>query len=726
MPPIDRASSEASVSVADEPRATPYTYADLATALRAVGLTAGDTVFVHACLDTLGPAEGVATPEHAGRLLYRALRDVVGEGGTVVVPTYTFSFCQQELFDVQGTPARSGPWSTSAEFLEYVRTLPSSVRSRDPIHSVAAIGPQARSLVCDLPPTCFGLGSIHHRLMEVGAKICVIGTGLEEATFRHYVEEGVGVPFRFRKLFTGAIRENGSVRKQGWIYYVRILSGSAFPDGRRLEQIARHEGICRAAAVGRGEILGLECRDYYRVTRRELERDPWFTARGPAGDPVVLDDAAVGSPRLSVTLPPDASLRDMVEALWARPRDIVSDGYDVALAALATQLPMTVHEYPTGLECWSWIVPEKWTCHEAYLETLGGKRLLSVSENPLIVVRYSLPFEGDVTRDVLLDHLHVHATLPDATPFVFKYYERDWGLCCSRELRDSLSDDRYRVVIRTSFSFGTLKVGEVVVPGRSDRSIVLCAHLCHPTMVNDDLTGVVVGIDVMRALLARPTPRYTYRFLIVPETIGSIAHLSQHPDLIPTMAGGLFLEMLGRDHPHALQLSYTGTTQVDACLTAMLRRYDPRGWTATFRTLMGNDERQFNAPGVRVPMLSLTRQLSASEPDFPYREYHSSRDTPAVVPWQRLEESRDLVLHMIDALERNVVPVNRFPGEPFCARYGIHVDAFADREGHRALFDLLFLVDGTRSVADIAAAAGISFDAAATIVEQLKHHGLVD
>jgi len=386
---------------------------------------------------------------------------------------------------------------------------------------------------------------------------------------------------------------------------------------------------------------------------------------------------------------------------------------------------MTIHEYPTGLECWSWIVPEKWTCHEAYLETLDGKRLLSASENPLHVVRYSLPFEGEVTRDALLDHLHVHPRLPDATPFVFKYYERDWGLCCSRDLRDSLGDDRYRVVIRTSFSYGTLKVGEVVVPGATPQTIVLCAHLCHPAMVNDDLTGVVVGIDVMRALLARPTPRYTYRLLIVPETIGSVAYLSRHPELIPTMTGGLFLEMLGRDHPHALQLSFSGTTQVDACLTAVLHRSDARGWTAPFRTLMGNDERQFNAPGVRVPMLSLTRQLPSSEPDFPYREYHSSQDTPALVPWQRLEESRELVLHMIDALEHNVTPVPRFPGEVFCSRYGLHVEFFKDPEGHRALFDVMFLIDGTRSVIDIATACGVSFDTVERIVQVLHRHGLV-
>src|SRR5581483_2487910 len=137
--------------------------------------------------------------------------------------------------------------------------------------------------------------------------------------------------------------------------------------------------------------------------------------------------------------------------------------------------------------------------------------------------------------------------------------------CCSRKLRDTLTDDHYRVRIRTDFSYGTLKVGEVIAPGRSDDCIVLCAHLCHPHMVNDDLSGVVVGMDVMRRLIKRRNLRYTYRFLIVPETIGSISYLSHHQDLIPRMKGGLFLEMLGLRHPAALQRSIIGNTEVDEC-----------------------------------------------------------------------------------------------------------------------------------------------------------------
>ena len=420
-------------------------------------------------------------------------------------------------------------------------------------------------------------------------------------------------------------------------------------------------------------------------------------------------------------------MEELISALWRLPRDIVSDGYDAALRALSTQVPMTVHEYPTGTECWTWVVPEKWTCHEAWLETLDGRRLFAYEDNPLHVVSYSLPIEREVSRNELFEHLHVHPGLPDAIPFVFKYYERDWGLCCSKDCKDSLRDDRYRVVIRSEFSYGTLKVGEVVVPGRSSETFVLCAHLCHPAMVNDDLSGVVVGLKVMQELLKRSTPRYTYRFLILPETIGSAAYLSHNGELIPKMIGGLFLEMLGLKYPHALQLSFSGDTEVDRCLIQVLKDSDPHGWTGRFRTVVGNDERQFNAPGVRVPMLSLSRVIQGNKGCWRYYpEYHSSQDTPEITSYTRLAESRDLVLKMIDAIEGNQVPVNRYQGEVFCSRYGLNIDVYANPEGNRALFDIIFLIDGTRSVAEIARICSISVESARSVVEELRQLDLVE
>ena len=319
----------------------------------------------------------------------------------------------------------------------------------------------------------------------------------------------------------------------------------------------------------------------------------------------------------------------------------------------------------------------------------------------------------------------LHPRLLDAIPFVFKYYERDWGLCCSERVKQSLTDDSYRVVIRSDFSRGALKVGEAVATGQSEECVVLCAHLCHPAMANDDLSGVVVGVEVMRRLMQRRSLRYTYRFLVVPETIGSVAYLSQNEGLIPTMKGGLFLEMLGLPHPHALQRSFDGGTEVDRCFALALRSRDPDAWTGAFREIIGNDERQFNAPGVRVPMLSLSRVRHPSDPDWPYPEYHSSLDTPDVCSEAQLEASCDVVLRMIDALERNAVPRNLCKGEVFCSRYGLHIDPYADPEAHRALFDIMYLIDGRRSIVDIAETCGVSLAAVERVVGELGRHGLV-
>ena len=417
---------------------------------------------------------------------------------------------------------------------------------------------------------------------------------------------------------------------------------------------------------------------------------------------------------------------DLVHELWFLKRDILSDDFDRALYRLAEEIPMVIHEYPTGESCWTWRVPEKWTCQEAYLETLEGQRLLDYADHPLHVVSYSLPFEGVVDRQELLRHLHTHPRLPDAIPFVFKYYQRDWGLCAPQTLRDSLKEEAYRVVIRASFEPGMLKVGEVTIAGESEYTFVLVAHLCHPAMANDDLTGIVVGVDVARSLLAGPKPYYTYKLLFLPETIGSVAYLSHNEALIPHMVAGLFLEMLGNDSPHALQGSFQPDSQADRCLNAVFRDLDPRGYNGAYRTIIDNDERQFNAPGVRVPMLSLSRvEAPKSSGRPPYPQYHSSHDTPEIVTQERLEASVNIVLKLIEACENNQYLINNFKGEVFCSGYGIWIDYRLNPEGHRLLFEIMERCDGEHTVADIAHELDTGFQAVWLIVHQLHEKGLI-
>lgn len=450
-----------------------------------------------------------------------------------------------------------------------------------------------------------------------------------------------------------------------------------------------------------------------------------------------------------------ASMMELIEELWFLKRDIISDDYDRALARLGKEIPLTIHEVPSGTKVWTWTVPEKWTCKEAYLETLDGKRLLDYADHPLRVLSYSQPFEGEVTREELLQHLHVHPQLPDAIPFVFKYYQPEWGLCATRTLRDSLKDKKYRVVIRTEFAPGTLKIGEILIPGQRPECFVLAAHLDHPAMVNDDLSGVVVGVEVAKRLLAGPKPYYSIRLLLFPETLGSIAYLSQHEDLIPGMLGGLFLEMLGNDAPHALQQSFQPHCAVDRALVAAFSTLEPNAYVGGFRTVIDNDERQFNAPGVRVPMLSLSRVVNPQLPESrfrPYPEYHSSLDTPAIVSAARLEESVKLVLGLLDAFQQtqsnapsklelglteavrqaqgnpstnNGYIVNHFKGEVFASGYGLWVDYKTDVAGHKRRFEIMDRCDGTRRVADIASELGLSFQEVWDVIEKLIEKKLV-
>ncbi|MEN6350420.1 MAG: DUF4910 domain-containing protein [Syntrophomonas sp.] len=660
------------------------------------------------------PAE-LANGKSAVDVIANAVLEVIGLEGTFITPTFTYSFCNREIFDPINTPSDVGA------FGEVLRKKSGFQRSLDPIFSVTGCGKKIDKLFADLPNDCFGVDCIYDRLSKMNAKVCNIGLSLFFLTPIHHLEQMIGVPYRFRKTFTGYIRQEGNLRKETWIYNVRMMDDYSMPNCQRLDDIARKRNICSRIPVGRGYIFCASIQDLYELARQEVEKNPWYLAVGPACNPLESEEKRVTKKSFIVQLPEKASMKEMIDGLWELPRDIISDGYDSALEALSGQIPMQIHNYETGNECFTWIIPEKWTCHEARLETIKGKVLFSYTDNPLHVISYSLPFEGVITCEELLKHLYVHPRLTEAIPFVFKYYERDWGLCCTQVIKDSLKDDFYRVKIDTEFSYGTLKVGEIVVKGETDECLVLCAHLCHPAMVNDDLTGVVAGLDLMREILEKKNLRYTYRFIILPETIGSAAYLSHNQDAIKNMQGGLFLEMLGTPYPHALQLSLQGDTQLDKCIQLVVKENDPYSWTGKFLEVVLNDERMFNAPGINVPMLSLSRILPRGTEGAPYPEYHTSFDNPDRININNLKSSRDLVLKIIDAWENNRIPCPNFRGELFFSRFrGIDYATMEEE-----LFKIMFCLNGEKTVVDIAWETGISLTKAFYILDIFNKEKLI-
>lgn len=406
----------------------------------------------------------------------------------------------------------------------------------------------------------------------------------------------------------------------------------------------------------------------------------------------------------------------LIEDLWFKRRDIISDGYDESLKYISKIIPLKIRKFPSGTKCWTWTVPEKWSIKEAYIEDLDGNRLLDLKDHPLHVISYSLPIDKVVTKKELMEHLHTKPDRPDAIPFEFKYYERDWGFCIQHKRLNEFTKDKYRVLIESKFDNGTLKVGDYTIKGGSDETIVLAAHLCHPAMVNDDLTGVAVLVDIAKQMSERNN-HYTYKFLLVPETIGSVAYLSQNEGVIPKLKYGIFLDMLGNNNIHALQLSRQGNTRLDRIARYAMKRKSTDFREGPFGKITGNDERVFNGPGVDVPMISISR--------YPYPEYHSSDDNPGIISEKNLIESKELISEILNIIDSDYIPQRKFKGPVFLSGYGLWVDWRINEKLNKNIEQIMLRLEGDKSVFDIAEELNMEFNDVLDYVNKLWGKGLI-
>jgi aminopeptidase-like protein len=423
-------------------------------------------------------------------------------------------------------------------------------------------------------------------------------------------------------------------------------------------------------------------------------------------------------------MPKSKAIMNLINDLWYKRRDLISDGFDDSLSYISKIIPLKIHKIPTGTKCWTWTVPEKWSVKEAYIEDSKGKRILDVKDHPLHVISYSLPINKIVSKEELLKHLHSRPDKPKAIPFEFKYYQRDWGFCIQHEKLQTLTDKKYRVVIDSTFEKGNLKVGEFQIKGKSKETVVVVAHLCHPAQVNDDLTGVAVLTHVAMEM-AKTKPFYTYKFLVLPETIGSIAYLSQNEKVIPQLKYGMFLEMLGNDNIHALQLTRQGSTKLDSIaryvmknkLTLRLGSGQENFREGAFRKVICNDEMVFNGPGVDCPMISVSR--------FPYPEYHTSDDNPSIVTEERLQESKELVQEILRILDKDYIPKRTFKGPVFLSGFGLWVDWRQNRPLNHNIEQIMLRLEGDKSIFDIAEELDMDFDVVLDYIDKFFEKKLV-
>ena len=414
---------------------------------------------------------------------------------------------------------------------------------------------------------------------------------------------------------------------------------------------------------------------------------------------------------------------ELVTELYPLCRSITGDGLRATLEVLRREVGVELREVASGTEVLDWTVPQEWNIREAFVEDPRGRRVIDFRESNLHVVSYSTPVDRTMPLAELREHLHTLPEHPDWIPYRTSYYRESWGFCASQRLVDGLPEGEYRVRIDSTLAPGRLDWGELVIPGTSDEEVLLSCHVCHPSLANDNLSGIAVATWLARRLQESDGLRYSYRLLFVPGTIGSISWLAANRERLDRIRHGLVLACVGDPGPLTYKRSRRGDATVDRAMAHVLER-GGRPYELVDFSPYGYDERQYCSPGFDLPVGSLSRT-----PYGRYPEYHTSADDLGLVRPACLEESLETCWRLLGVLEGDRTYQSRSPyGEPQLGKRGLYGSTGGQshtQEEQMAMLWVLNLADGRHSLLDTAERAGLPFELVERVAERLRLAGLL-
>ncbi len=413
----------------------------------------------------------------------------------------------------------------------------------------------------------------------------------------------------------------------------------------------------------------------------------------------------------------------LVTELYPICRSITGDGVRRTLELVGRHVPLETFEVPSGTQVFDWTVPKEWNIADAWVKDPRGERVIDFGESNLHVVSYSTPVRMTVSLAELGEHLFTLPEHPEWIPYRTSYYREDWGFCMSEDRRSRLKDEDYEVCIDASLEAGHLTYAECFLPGRSEEEFLVSCHVCHPSLANDNLSGIAVASFLARHL-SRLDLRYSYRFLFIPGTIGSITWLAHNETAAARTAHGLVVAGVGDPGPFTYKRSRQGSAEVDRAMCHVLEHSGSPHQVADFSPY-GYDERQFCSPGFDLPVGRFSRS-----PHGEYPEYHTSDDDLDLVRPEHLAESFIQLLAAVELVEHNGTYANTNPKcEPQLGRRGLYkaVGGQADQEAMQlALLWVLNQSDGSRSLLDIAERSGLVFGTVRRAADALAEHGLLE
>jgi aminopeptidase-like protein len=435
----------------------------------------------------------------------------------------------------------------------------------------------------------------------------------------------------------------------------------------------------------------------------------------------------------SMDLRPDtnsqAAMWNLISELFPKYRTLCGPGYRASLDAINMVIPLDIIQIPSGTEINGWFIPKEFSVREAWIADSRGKKIIDFAEHPYHLRVYSQPFDGIVDLATILEKIAVSDESPTAIPLRQCYYKSDWGFCATKAQRDALNDSHYHVFIDVEHRKGNLSLGECYLPGRSEKEIVFTAYLCHPHGANDNLSGVVVAVELMKLLSQIPVREYSYRLLLNPETIGSLAWIHSDRRRIEHVIGGYEISICGDPSPVRYFESVSGDSLVDRAglyaLTASNLAAAPIQYSFVDS---GCDQSQFNAPGVHISFGRWARAGASN-----YAEYHTSADNLDLVRSDVLLETLSVICKAVSAIERNFTFKPLYKGLPFLSGLGVYPYRHYSGDGSvavndlaRAYYELLGFVDGQNDMLDIARRTKLPIEAFDEAVADFLRVGLIE
>ncbi len=404
-------------------------------------------------------------------------------------------------------------------------------------------------------------------------------------------------------------------------------------------------------------------------------------------------------------------------------RSLTGSGVDSTLKYIEKQIKINLKiiNFKSGKKVFDWAIPKVWNIKDGYIQKLNGKKIVDFKKNNLHVVGYSTKIDKTISRKELLNHIFTQPNQPNLIPYVTSYYKKNWGFCISENLKKKLKDKKYKVYINSNHKDGNLKIAEVLIKGKSKKEIFFSTYFCHPSMANDNLSGVVVQAGLIKYIQDKfKKTNYSYRFIFIPETIGSIAYLSKNlKKMKKNMIAGFNLSCVGDDRCFSHVESRNGNNLADQALeSAFMGKKNIKKYSFLYR---GSDERQYCAPDIDLPVCGFSRSKFGE-----YKEYHTNADNLRIISNKSLNNSLDILIKIVNAFELDLYPKTKIKCEPQLSKYNLYPTLSQKGIKNKGSFskqefidrcNVIAYSDGIRNIFEISKIVNLSLE---KLVEEIK------